>query len=422
MDGADSNIILQSVIIAFLILCSGFFSSSETAFLSFNRIKTKNDADDGDKKAKQILRMAENYDKLLSVILIGNNIVNIFATSLSTILFANLIANKELSVTISTAVMTILVLLFGEITPKTLAKKSPDKFVRFCTPILSVISFILTPVAVIFNAWQSFISKFFGGSIDDTITEEELLTIVDEATEDGELDEQEGELIKNAVKFYDLDVTDILTPRVDMEAAEINQSREDIAKIFAETGFSRLPVYDDTPDNIKGVLYQKDFNLFAGSKDWKSLIRPATFVYAGMKVSRLLKLFQESKSHMVIVQDEYGGTKGIVTLEDALEELVGEIYDEHDDVEITFRKITDTIYMVDGAASVDDFFEFFELDSDPIDDITTVGGFAAHRLGKIPSAGESFKFEHIKVVINSTDMNRVQSVKVFVEPKPEKTE
>lgn len=420
MDGADGSIIIQGVIIAFLILCSAFFSASETAFLSFNRIKTKNDADDGNKRARLILRMAEDYDKLLSVILIGNNIVNICATSLSTVLFARLIANKDLSVTLSTAVMTVVVLLFGEITPKTVAKKSPDSFVRFCAPVLSAVSFILTPIAFIFNAWQKLISKFFGQSGDDSITEEELLTIVDEATEDGELDEQEGELIKNAVKFYDLDVTDILTPRVDMEAAEISQSCEDIAKIFADTGFSRLPVYDDTPDNIKGVLYQKDFNLLSSGDDWHSLIRPATFVYAGMQVSRLLKLFQESKSHMVIVQDEYGGTEGIVTLEDVLEELVGEIYDEHDDVEISFRKISDTVYIVDGAVNIDDFFEFFDLDADPVDDVTTVGGFAAHLLGKIPSAGESFDFEHIKVVIDSTDMNRVQSVKVFVQPKVEK--
>ncbi len=423
MDGdAGGSILIMAILIAFLIFCSAFFSSSETAFLSFNRIKMKNEADAGNKKAKRILKMADNYDKLLSVILIGNNIVNILATSLSTVLFGILIANQELSVTVSTAVMTILVLIFGEITPKTLAKRMPDSFVRVCTPVLSVISFVLTPIASVFNMWQSFISSRFRGGDEDTITEEELLTIVDEATEDGEIDEQEGELIKNAVKFYDLDVTDILTPRVDMEAADVSQSRAEIAEVFAKTGFSRLPVYDDTPDDIKGVLYQKDFNLETNNENWQSLIRPATFVYAGMKISRLLKLFQESKSHMVIVQDEYGGTEGIVTLEDVLEELVGEIYDEHDDVEIEFRKITESVYIVDGAVNVDDFFEFFELDGEPVDDITTVGGFAAHQLGKIPSAGESFEYGHIKVVINGTDMNRVQSVKVFVGEKPKKEE
>ncbi len=422
MDGdAGDGILIQVILIAFLIFCSAFFSSSETAFLSFNRIKMKNEADAGDKRAARVLKMADNYDKLLSVILIGNNIVNILATSLSTILFARLIANQDLSVTVSTAVMTVLVLIFGEITPKTLAKRMPDSFVRVCTPALSVISFALTPIAAVFNMWQGFISSRFRGS-DDAITEEELLTIVDEATEDGEIDVQEGELIKNAVKFYDLDVTDILTPRVDMEAADISQSRAEIAELFAKTGFSRLPVYDDTPDDIKGVLYQKDFNLETNNENWQSLIRPATFVYAGMKISRLLKLFQESKSHMVIVQDEYGGTEGIVTLEDVLEELVGEIYDEHDDVEIEFRKITESVYIVDGAVNIDDFFEFFELDGEPVDDITTVGGFAAHQLGKIPSAGESFEYGHIKVVINGTDMNRVQSVKVFVGEKPVKEE
>ncbi len=415
------SILLQIGVIAFLILCSAFFSSSETAFLSVNRIKLKNEADEGDAGAKRVLAVADNYDKMLSTILIGNNIVNIVATSLSTMLFADLIINEDLAVTVSTAVMTVTVLIFGEITPKTVAKKSPESFARFSAPILSLLSVLLTPLVSIFNMWQGFVSKFFGNGGEDTVTEQELLTMVDEATEGGEIDEQEGELIKNAVKFYELDITDILTPRVDMEAVDIRSDREGVMDIFAESGYSRLPVYEDTLDNILGVIYQKD--LYADEGDgWKELIRPATFVFAGMKISRLLKLFQDSKSHMVIVQDEYGGTEGIVTLEDVLEELVGEIYDEHDDAKVEFRKITDSIYIVDGAASVDDFFELFELESEPVDDITTVGGFAAHRLGKIPSVGESFDYEHIRVVVTAVELNRVQEVKVFVGRKPVKLE
>lgn len=417
MDGDNSSILFQVIALAVLILCSAYFSASETAFLSFNRIKMKNDADEGDKGAKKVLTMADCYDKMLSTILIGNNLVNIVATSLSTMLFVSVIANNDLAVTVSTVVMTLLVLIFGEITPKTLAKKRSDSFVRFSAPILSFLSALLTPLVFVFNLWQSLISKLFGGENAAAVTEQELLTMVDEATEDGEIDEQEGELIKNAVKFYDLDVTDILTPRVDMEAANIGWERERVAELFAETEFSRLPVFEDTLDDIKGVIYQKDFYTAAIASPWQELIRPATFVFAGMKISRLLKLFQESKSHMVIVQDEYGGTEGIVTLEDVLEELVGEIYDEHDDARIEFKKITDSIYIVDGSAGIDDFFEVFDLSGEPVDDITTVGGFAAHQLGKIPSAGESFEFEHIKVVISRTDMNRVQEVKVFVGKK-----
>ncbi|MGN1098000.1 MAG: CNNM domain-containing protein, partial [Clostridia bacterium] len=318
MDGDTSTILFQFIMLAFLIFCSAYFSASETAFLSFNRIKMKNDADEGDKKAKKVLAVAEDYDKMLSTILIGNNIVNIVATSLSTVLFVSLIANGDLAVTISTVFMTVTVLIFGEITPKTLAKKSPDSFARFSAPILSLLSVILTPLVFIFNLWQSFISSHFGGGSEDTVTEQELLTMVDEATEDGEIDEQEGELIKNAVKFYDLDVTDILTPRVDMVAANISWSREKVAELFSESEFSRLPVFENTLDNIQGVIYQKDFHNADDESGWKELIRPATFVFAGMKISRLLKLFQESKSHMVIVQDEYGGTEGIVTLEDVL--------------------------------------------------------------------------------------------------------
>ncbi len=417
----DGSTLLQIAAIAVLILFSAFFSSSETAFLAFNRIKMKNEADEGSKKAKRILRMADGYDKLLSVILIGNNIVNILATSLSTVLFAHLISNQDLSVTVSTVVMTVLVLIFGEITPKTMAKRRPDGFVRFAAPILSFVSFLLTPLAAVFNTWQRFISSHIGGE-DDSVTEQELLTMVDEATEDGEIEEQEGELIKNAVKFYDLDVTDILTPRVDMEGVDISWSRERVAEVFNNTGFSRLPVYDDTPDDICGVLHQKDFFGQNEGVSWNELVRPATYVFAEMKVSRLLKLLQDSKSHMVIVQDEYGGTVGVVTLEDVLEELVGEIYDEHDDEVYEFRKITDTVYIVDGAAGIDDFFEKFDLDGEPVDDITTVGGFAAHQLGKIPSEGESFNYEHLRIVINRADMNRVLSVKVFVGTKEKKEE
>ena len=421
MDGIDGSILLQFAALAFLILCSAYFSSSETAFLSVNKIKLKSEADEGDKGAKRVLAVAENYDKMLSTILIGNNIVNIVATSLSTVLFISLISSEDIAVTVSTVVMTVAVLIFGEITPKTLAKRSPESFARFSAPILSLLSVLLTPLVGIFNLWQNFISGFFGGDGEDTVTEQELLTMVEEATEDGEIDEQEGELIKNAVKFYELDVTDILTPRVDMVAADVKLEKERVLDMFADSGFSRLPVFENTLDNILGVIYQKD--LYADEDSgWKELIRPATFVFAGMKISRLLKLFQESKSHMVIVQDEYGGTEGVVTLEDVLEELVGEIYDEHDDARVEFRQINDTIYIVDGAAGVDDFFETFELDDEPVDDITTVGGFAAHQLGKIPSEGESFDFEHIRVVVTRVDMNRVQEVKVIVGKKPIKVE
>lgn len=418
MDGIDGSILLQIGAIAFLILCSAYFSSSETAFLSVNRIKLKNEADEGDAKAARVLRIVENYDEMLSTILIGNNIVNIVATSLSTVLFTVLIANEDLGVTVSTVVMTVAVLIFGEITPKTLAKRAPDSFARFSAPILSMLTVLLTPLVYVFNKWQAFVSGLFGNGGEDTITEQELLTMVDEATEDGEIDEQEGELIKNAVKFYELDVTDILTPRVDMAAANVEFTGAQVLELFSESGFSRLPVFENTLDDIVGVVYQKDFYGVEGDYGWKELIRPATFVFAGMKISRLLKLFQDSKSHMVIVQDEYGGTEGIVTLEDVLEELVGEIYDEHDDAKEEFRRVADNIYIVNGASSVDDFFELFELEGEPVDDITTVGGFAAHQLGKIPEPGESFDYEHIRVSVTKADQNRVQEVKVVVGRKP----
>lgn len=420
MDGVPTYVLVLIVLVAL----SAYFSASETAFTSYSKTRAKTDAEDGSKKARKVLWLSDNYEKLISTILIGNNIVNIVATSLATVLFTKLFANSpDLGVTVSTVVMTLAVLIFGEITPKTIAKKDPDRFSRKVVDSLSFLVKIFTPLTAVFNLWQKLVLKVFKAETQSGITEDEIITVVEEAASEGEIDEQESELIKNVIKFSDLDVNDILTPRVDVAAVDITWDRERIASVFAETEFSRLPVYEDSLDSVVGILYQKDF---ANNKtaDIKTLVKPVNFIFPTMKISRLLKFFQESKSHMVVVNDEYGGTEGIVTLEDVLESLVGEIYDEHDEVVEDIVPLQDGKFRALGSTSIDKFIEFFNLEEIEDDsDITTVSGFAAHNLDKIPDEGESFKYENLIITITKTDSNRVvEAVIEVLEKEPSEEE
>lgn len=416
------------LVLVALIICSGYFSASETAFSAFNRARMKNMAQNGNKKAALVLRMSEDFDKVLSTLLIGNNIVNISASTISTLLFAKLITDANLAATVSTIVMTLLVLIFGEITPKSLAKQSPEAFSMFSAPFLNFLSIILTPLSFFFMTWQKkIVNKVFDFGADDKITEDELLTIVDEAQQDGGINIQESELIKNAIEFNDIEVNEVLTPRVDVVAVDVEWEKEKIAEIFEESGFSRLPVYKDTIDNIIGVLTHRDFVMQEKSDVFRieSAIKPVKFIFSTMKISKLLRILQESKSHLVVVSDEYGGTEGIVTLEDIIEALVGEIWDEYDSIEQSdFEKISDNVYKVNASATLEDMFEFFSLrfDEEENDDINTVGGFVASQLEKIPDVGDSFEYEHLKFTVTSTDSARVLSVLVKVGEKEDKEE
>lgn len=424
MDGS-SSLTLSVLLLILLIALSAYFSASETAFASYNKMRMKSEAEDKKAiKARRVLSLSENYEKLISTILIGNNIVNIVATSVATLFFTHLISNEAVAATVSTVVMTLAVLTFGEITPKTVAKRTADSFTKRVADSLTVLTIVFTPLTFIFNLWQKFVLKFFKDDGEAAVTEDEIITVVEEAAEDGEIDEQESELIKNVIKFSDLDVNDILTPRVDVTAVDINWDKEKIAKVFAETEFSRLPVYDESIDNISGILYQKDFYNHS-QLPVSELVKPVKFIFSSMKISRLLKLFQESKCHMVVVNDEYGGTEGIVTLEDVIESLVGEIYDEHDEVVEDIVKLSETNYKVLGSTSIDKFLETFELELEEEDDdsdITTVSGFAAHNLEKIPDEGDVFEHRNLKITITKTDSNRVVEAMVEVMPIPEDEE
>ncbi len=414
----DSDSITQIFVLAVLILMSAYFSASETAFSSFNRIRLKNMANDGNRKAALALKMADDYDKLLSTILIGNNIVNIAASSIATIMFIRILqgtAFTNQAATIATVVITIAVLLFGEITPKSLAKSFPEQFAMFSAPVLNVIILLFTPLNFLFLSWQKLVYKVVKKSDDRGVTEEELLTMVEEAENDGEIGESESELIKNAIEFNDIEVIDIHTNRVDVVALDINSSVEETRDTFVESGYSRLPVYSENIDNIVGVINQKDFyKAVARGKSVADAMNEPVYVIPSMKISELLPVLQKEKSHMAIIVDEYGGTVGIVTLEDILEELVGEIWDEHDEVIEEFEKIGENEYKVLGSADLDDTLELFGMEVDEEDDSTTVGGWVTEKLGHIPDEGEEFVFEKLHILVTKTTSRHIEEVKITV--------
>ncbi|MEG1585038.1 MAG: hemolysin family protein, partial [Anaerovorax sp.] len=329
----ESHSFMSIIAIVVLVILSGYFSATETAFTSLNRIRMKNLANDGNQKAKLVLRLSNNFDQLLSTILIGNNIVNISMTAIATVLFVGLYG-EDVGATAATAIITVVVLVFGEISPKSLAKEAPETVSMFSAPILRVLIILLTPINFLFSRWKKLLSKIFKQSDARTITEDELLTMVEEAETEGGIDMEQSELIQNAIEFNELEAWDVLKPRVEIASIEIDEEKDEIIKLFRETGYSRVPVYEDDMDKILGVLNQKDFHNYVAytEKNIAEYISPVVFVAGSIKIANLLKRMQKAKTHIAIVVDEYGGTEGLVTMEDIIEELVGEIWDEHDEV------------------------------------------------------------------------------------------
>lgn len=405
MDSGDLRSVLA---IIFLIICSGFFSASETAYTSLNLVRLKRMASEGDKRAESVLKLADNYDRLLSTILIGNNIVNLLSASLATVLFVKWIGNE--GVTVSTIVITVVVLLFGEITPKNIGKDHAETVARLFYPILNALVCIFTPLNFLLGAWQKMIDRVVKPGEDHGFTEEELITIVEEAENDGEIDAHESELIRSAIEFTDVAVEEILTPRVDIEAIDVDASEDEIAKVFEACGYSRLPVYQETIDNIVGILHEKDFYANRGKQPLRSMMTTPMFVMQTAKVSDLLKRLQKYKTHMAVVVDEYDGVQGIVTMEDILEELVGEIWDEHDEVVEEYREIGENVYLVDGGANLDDMLELFDIhkEYDPV----TVNGWVTEQLGRFPKAGDSFDCDGLHVTVEKAERRRATELRV----------
>ncbi len=398
------NVGLYIAIMAALVFGSAYFSATETAFSSLNKTKIKTLAEKDDKRAILALKLEENYDKLISTILIGNNIVNIALASLGTVFFVYFY--QDIGATISTVVITVVVLIFGEISPKSIAKDSPEKFAMFSAPIINVLIWLLTPLNFIFSQWKKLLSKMLKIESDGKMSQEELLMLVEEVEQEGSIDTDEGELLRSAIEFSGREAEDILTHRVDIAGFELNDTKEEIAKIFAETQFSRLIVFDDNIDNVVGVIHLKDFYTANGitEKPIQELMTKPVFVQRSEKIDDLLKILQTNKSHLAIVVDEFGGTFGIVTMEDILEELVGEIYDEHDEVVEVFKKTGEDTYIVDCSVDIQEFCEFFNLEIET--ESVSLNGFIMEQLGKVPEMNDSFIYENLEIIVGEVEFHR----------------
>ena len=409
----------QIIAIVLLIFFSAYFSATETAFTSMNRIKLKTMAGDGDKKAEKVLELGEKYDKLLTTILIGNNVVNITMTAIATVLFVDLLAEKGAAV--STIVITVVVLIFGEITPKNIAKEKPESFAKFSAPVISFFMFILTPLNFLFTQWKKLITKVFRLDGQETITDDEILTMVEEAETGGGIESERSELIQNAIEFDELTAEEVMTPRPEMVAIDTECSEEELARIFEETGFSRVPVYEEEIDKIIGVINQKDFHYHVLGKDKhiSDYVSPVVFVAETMKIFDLLRKMQQLKTHMAIVIDEYGGTSGLVTMEDIIEELVGEIYDEYDVIaNKEIMPLQNGSYRVRCSASLAKVFDYFGIDEE-ITEVNTVNGWVSMMLDHLPKKDDRFETQidnkKLKVRVTKADSRKALEINLVCE-------
>lgn len=405
----DSRVIY----IIILLSLSAFFSATETAYSSMSKLKMKHLSNAGNNKASKVLKLQESYTKLISSILIGNNIVNILVATLFTLVFIDYVGN-DLGPLVSTIVSTVLVLIFSEITPKALAKEFPEKFALFVYPYINFIVIILSPFTYLFEVWRRFIALFVKSNNDDTISSEEIITMVEEAQGDGTLNDHEADLVTNALEFNELEVRDILTPRIDIVAIDVEDSLEIIDRVFRENNYSRIPVYEGNVDTIIGFLQDKDFYYaYYRSKEIqiRKLIKEVQYTSQHVKIASLLRHLQQTKTHMAIVVDEYGGTAGLITMEDILEELVGEIYDEHDEIEVFIKKINENTIIVKADMEIKDLFEYLGIEAIDYDFVTT-GGWVIYNLDKMPSKNDTFKFMDYKVTVLECNNKTVDKIKI----------
>ena len=405
------------VIMAVCLALSAYCSATETAFSSANTTRLRAMAEKGSRNAALACRLLEKYDRLLSTILIGNNIVNIATASIGTVLFVR--HYGEAGATISTVVVTVVVLIFGEISPKSIAKDCAEKCAMLSAPILRVLIWVLMPLNLLFSLWKKLLAKVFRLNTDSKMSQEELLMLVDEVQQDGSIDRDEGELLKNAIGFSEQEAQDILIHRVDLAALPVTASKEEVAALFTQTKYSRLLIYQDSIDHILGTVHQKDFYVGCGVTDQplSDIISPPVFALENEPIRALLKKLQQAKTHVAVVVDEYGGTCGIVTMEDILEELVGEIWDEHDEEEVFLRKIAPDTWLVDAGMDFDDFAEFFQLKTDS--EMVSVSGWVMEQFGRVPEAGDSFVFESLTVRVTRVENHRIEEIQVTREESAE---
>ena len=418
----DSSDAIQFLILIILICLSAFFSSAETSMTTVNKIRIQALADQGDKRALTLLNVIEDSGKLLSTILIGNNIVNISASSLATTLTMRLFGSAAVS--ISTGIITLLVLIFGEITPKTLATVHSEKMALSYAKVIRILMFILTPIIFIINKLAQGVLTLM--RIDDnakcnTITEHELRTLVNVGHEEGVIESEERQMIYNVFDFGDSQAEDVMIPRIDVTFADVNSSYEDLVGLFRDEKHTRFPVFEDTTDNIIGIVNVKDL-LLTSKEDFsvRKILREAYFTYEYKRTSELLMEMKENSVTFAVVLDEYGATSGIVTLEDLIEEIVGDIHDEYDSEEEELREIIpNREYIALGSARLDDLDETLHLNI-VSDDYDSIGGYIIEQLDRFPAAGESVTTDGgVKLVVDKAERNRIETVHIYL---PEKTE
>jgi len=416
MDSTHSYYLILGISLFVLLLLSMFFSACEMAYSALNRIKLKNLAEKS-KRARLALKLLETYDKILSTVLIGNNIVNITASALATAFFIGVFGEAR-GVSIATVVMTVLVLLFGDISPKTLAKETPELTALRNAPLLRCFVFILTPVNALVGFWKKFLLIIFPVKMSRSTTEDELLTYVEEVRQEGAINIHEEQMIRQVIEFDDLKVSDIFTPRIDVQAVPLTSTVKEIDSKFIETGFSRIPVYQDTIDDIKGILILKDFyhEVMNGQKTPAEIIKPVVFIAKTIKIRRLLKTMQRKQTHMAVIVDEHGGTLGIVTIEDILEELVGEIWDEHEEVVEAVKKESDGSFTVLGSVNFKDMLELITGDFGDEEELpdTTIANWILENLGRLPQINEILTWRHLTIKVLKVIKQRVMEVKVTV--------
>lgn len=408
---------MDIALIALLLMLSAVCSATETAFSSCNRIRLKKMADGGSKSAARALHICDNFDKALTAILIGNNVVNIASSALATVFFTEKFGSG--SVGIATAVMTVLVLIFGEIMPKSLAKENSESFSVFMAAPLSAFMFITTPLIWIFTGIKDLVVKMMGTKENTpSVTEEELKYIIEEIEDEGVLEEQESDLVRSALDFDEITINEILVPRVSIAAADIKDDVDDIKDLFIQTKYSRIPVYEKDIDHIVGVVHQADFfemYVSKGKNDIEKIMGEPIYISENMKISETLKLMQKKKMHMAVVLDQHGGTEGICTLEDIIEELVGEIYDESDEEDTSFVKLSEDTCEVSAELSVSDFLERLDMDENAIEtERQSVGGWIMELLDRIPEEGERVFSPPFEMEIHMQDEQKIGRVKIKI--------
>ncbi len=410
------------VICVVLLMLSAFFSSTETAFSSVSKVRLKTLADNGNKKAQTALYVSERYSKALTTILVGNNIVNIANSALATVFFVRLLGDAQGSV-ISTIVITIVVLIFGEVLPKNIAIGKAESICMTFAPLLKFLMVILTPISIVLMGINKLYEKIAKkeNAFEPSVTEDELKYIIESIEEEGVLEQQESELVQSALEFDEKTAEEILTPRVDMVAIDIDDPIEEITEFVLKERYSRIPVYRDNIDKIIGVLHTRDYlEVLINSKekpDIEAMLQPAHFIYKTKKLSALLADFKYNKIHLAVVTDDYGGILGIVTMEDLLEQIVGEIWDEDEEEERLFLKISDNKYEVSGDLPISDMLELFGKPSKYIEtDSNSVGGWALEQLANIPEPGECFTYKEFEINIREVVDQRILSMIISYTP------